>query len=145
MTNSTTWCDHDNESYFCRWCGKDCSTSTRTTSRVFVVQNQFKRGEPKFNLRPAEEFGKLVYLLNHNAQPFNSEEVISALHLGLRNYRPEDKLLLLGNPILIGWTMTIAAHYSAGIITTLQWDREMQKYLVVRGDLKTAENSRLPV
>lgn len=102
------------------------------------MQNQFKRGVPKFNLAPAEEFGKLIYLLNHNAQPFHSAEVVDALHFGLRDYQPDDMLLLLGNPILIGWTMAIAAHYSGGILTTLQWDREMQKYLVVRGDLKTA-------
>lgn len=108
--------------------------------KVYVVQNQQRsnRGilQPKFDLTPAEQFGRLIYLLPPEASQRDPEQVIAKLHEGLVNYTASDYILLIGNTCLIGWTVAIAAYYdSRGMVTQLQWDRFTQKYSVVRADL----------
>ena len=89
-------------------------------SRVFVVQNQHRwdrdkqRFEPKFNLAHAEEFGELVYLLSPTAAPFRPEPIIDELKEKLADFGPGDHLLLVGNPVLIGFAVAIAADANDG-------------------------------
>lgn len=105
--------------------------------RVFVVQNQHRWNrtaqcfEPKFDLSPAEEFGELSYLLSPTAAPFRPEPVIEELREKLSDFGPEDHLLLVGNPVLIGFAVAIAAHYSGGAVSLLQWSGKDQRYINV--------------
>lgn len=132
-------CDHDIAERFCPWCGHDSQKGKPITvqmdARVYVVQHQTKDGAAKFDLRPAEQFGRLVFCLDADAKPFNHHRVIRQLHERLRDIRKHDYLLLLGNPCLIGWATTIAAHYSGGILNLLQWERRDQAYEVIRADI----------
>jgi hypothetical protein len=106
-------------------------------SRVYVVQDQKVRGESKFDFKPAESFGELTFLLPPEAAPFQpNTETVAALHEKLRDFSPDDYLLLTGNPCLIGWATAIAAFYSGGIVQQLQYSaRPIPHYLVVVADL----------
>lgn len=114
--------------------------------RVFVVQKQMRfdreKGElvPKFELGPAEEFGELVYLLSPTAGPFNPESILRDLHRILVDYdHTKDHLLLIGNPCLIGWAVSVAAQYGDGYVATLQWSGKDKKYMSVTADLMEKE------
>lgn len=108
---------------------------------VYVVQNQHQHQDgqlvPKFDLQPAERFGALVYLLSPTARPFSGAPIIKELHQKLAKYDPErDKLLLLGNPALIGWCVAIAAAYGRGRVSLLQWDGRSRDYVAISADLR---------
>lgn len=106
-------------------------------NRVFVVQNQHRwnrdagRFEPKFDLTPAQQFGELVYLLSPTAAPFRPEPVIEELREKLADFGPDDHLLLVGNPVLIGFAVALAAESNGGDVSLLQWSGKDQRYIQV--------------
>ena len=108
---------------------------------VYVVQNTMRAdsqtGElvPKFDLSPARRHGELRYLLSPSAGPWTPEAVLPELARKLDGYRPEDFLLLVGSPILIGWAVALAAQASGGVVQCLQWSGSSQGYRAVRADL----------
>jgi len=109
-------------------------------SRVFVVQNSHKLNtqtgslEPKYNLDAAREFGEIVYLLSPTASPFHSQPIIEELQSKLIEYNDDDKLLLIGNPVLMGLAVAIAADANDGKVSLLQWNGKSQKYIEVNID-----------
>lgn len=108
---------------------------------VYVVQKQHKwdRGEgtfvPKFDLSPAENYGRLEYLLPPTASPFRVVPLIKELHDRLREYTPDDYLLLVGNPVLIGCAAAIAAEYGDGSVRFLQWSGRDGTYIPVLAEI----------
>lgn len=108
-------------------------------SRVFVVQNQHRSDPetgnmvPKFNLAPAAQYGELVYLLSPTAAPWRPDPLVEELSAKLADFTSADFLLLIGNPVLIGFATAIAAKANDGDINCLQWSGREQKYIVVRG------------
>lgn len=105
-------------------------------STVYIIQNQLiyrdGRWSPKFDFIPAQEFGRLVYLLDPKTNQSDPQRVIEALHEQLRHYTVEDYLLLVGNPCLIGWATAIAAQHSEGaVVKMLQWSGKDRKYVPV--------------
>ena len=112
-------------------------------SKVYVVQNQHRwdrdkqRFEPKFDLTPAEEFGELVYLLSPTAAPFRPEPIIQELREKLKDYQEGDHLLLVGNPVLIGFAVTVAADVNGGRVSLLQWSGKDQRYIAVEAQKLT--------
>jgi len=109
-------------------------------SVVFAIQNQMyydKENEilaPRFDLTPAEEYGTLKFLLSPSAAPFHTEEIVLELKTGLENIKPEDYLLLVGNPVLIGITTAIAADI-IGSVQFLQWSGKDKKYLPIKANI----------
>lgn len=105
--------------------------------KVYVVQNALHyspktRGlVPKFDLSAAHEYGEIIELLSPNAGPFSLETILPELHDKLSNFRSDDFLLLIGNPVLIGLSMSIAALYNHGDMTVLQWSGKEQGYLPI--------------
>lgn len=110
------------------------------SSRVFVVQNQHRwdREEeqfvPKFDLTPAEEFGELVYLLSPTAAPFRPGKIVEELQTKLASFGPNDHLLLVGNPVLIGFSVALAAYSNQGSVSLLQWSGKDQRYVNVKAE-----------
>lgn len=106
-------------------------------SRVFVVQNQHRwnihtqQFEPKFDLSSAEEFGELIPLLNPTASPFRPDAPIRDMKEKLAGYSDDDYLLLIGNPMLIGFAVAIAADQNQGSVRLLQWSGKDQRYIAV--------------
>ena len=106
-------------------------------SRVFVVQKQhcWDPGKdqfvPKFDLSPAEQYGELVYLLSPTAAPFRPESVLRELQEKLADIKPDDYLLLIGNPVLIGLATAVAADALEGSVNLLQWSGKERRYLPI--------------
>lgn len=105
--------------------------------KVYVVQNQHRWDPasgtfvPKFDLSEAEAFGELVFLLGPTASPFRPEPLVKELNEKLRPFTDEDSLLCIGNPLLIGWSMAIAADHNEGKVASLQWSGKDQRYVRV--------------
>lgn len=102
---------------------------------VFVVQRQLKYDKEKKELSPkfptinkAEIFGELEDVLSPSAHPFDSESVLGDIHECLSRFSDDDYLLLIGNPILIGMCVTVAAYYNDGKVKMLQWSGRHLKY-----------------
>ena len=108
------------------------------TSRVFVVQNQHRwdsakeRFVPKYDFASAEPFGSLEFLLSPTAAPFNVDPIVAELKDKLADFGPEDHLLLVGNPVLIGLACTIAAEANLGSVALLQWSGKDRRYIEVK-------------
>lgn len=110
---------------------------------VYVVQNHLRydstKGElvPVYNISPAERFGKLRFILNPRATLERPEEAIAKMDLILRGYTDDDYLLLIGNPVLIGWATALAAAHNGGRIALLVWSGKDKDYSPVK--------TRLPI
>jgi len=110
-------------------------------SKVFVVQKQQRwdgaKGElvPKFDLKPAEQYGELVFLLSPTANPWNAARMIAELRTKLATFTAEDYLLLIGNPVLMGLTVALAAERT-GRLQLLQWSGKDGKYIRIECALK---------
>lgn len=107
---------------------------------MFVVQRHLHRGregrlEDKYDLSPAESFGKLVYLLDDSQTPFEPAAAIKLLDAGLDSFSDEDFLLLIGNPVFIGAAVTIAADSNNGTVNVLQWNGKHRVYQPIHIDL----------
>lgn len=108
---------------------------------VYVVQKQMrwddrKRGlVPRFNMEPARQYGDLCYLLPSEAEPHNPEEVVDQLFKRLKDMTPDDYLLLVGNPVLIGLAAAVASEHTEGKLNFLQWNAREKRYLAVRARL----------
>jgi hypothetical protein len=106
-------------------------------SRVFVVQNQHRwdrdagKFVPKFDLTPASALGQMVFCLSPTASPFRAEPIIKELKDKLADFSDADYLLLVGNPVLIGFATAIAADANDGNIRLLQWSGKDQRYILV--------------
>lgn len=104
--------------------------------KVYVVQFQMKKLEtgelvPRFDLEEAERFGELAFVMMSNVSPFTPEPVIAEMYERLKNFAPEDFLLLIGNPCLIGWATAIVAHKTDGKFNMLQWSGETYRQIKV--------------
>lgn len=110
---------------------------------VYIVQNPHtKRGNnliPKYDFKPAEEYGELIHLLSPSAKPFASTSVVHELQAKLKNYTSDDYLLLVGNPCLIGFATAIASDANDGFVNLLQWNGRQGKYVVIEADLRAED------
>ena len=109
---------------------------------MYVVQKpmmrdrQTRRLVPKFDLSPAEHFGRLEYLIDQDLNPFaGMKSTIARLRKNLQGLRETDHMLLIGNPILIGLVSTIASEF-CDRINFLQWSGKDGKYVAVTVDLE---------
>lgn len=111
--------------------------SNQKKGRVFVVQKTMRwdrdKGDlvPKFDVSPASEYGTVDYLLSPTASPFRPQALLGELHDKLKTFGPDDHLLLIGNPVLIGMAVAIAADYTYGEVNVLQWSGKAGKYLPI--------------
>jgi hypothetical protein len=114
-------------------------------STVFVIQNQHRWDKdkstfvPKFDFSSAVGYGQLSYLLTPTAAPFNSGPVIDELREKLSFFGDDDCLLLIGNPVLIGCAVAIAAQSNRGKVKVLQWSGTDRRYVKIQLDLLQKE------
>lgn len=109
-------------------------------SRVYIVQKQMRwdtqaeKLVPRFNLDSAEQYGDMEFLLSPTAAPFSGQPIVDEMRHKLQHFQEEDYLLLVGNPVLIGWAMTLASQYSDRV-KALQWSGKDQSYIPVEANL----------
>ena len=102
--------------------------------KVYVVQEipGSKAGTPKINIMGAAAYSTtndFNFLLPEFSQMiFSPGPLIFKLRKGLRNYTPEDYLLLTGDPAIIGVACSIVSDITNGKYKVLKWDKQERKY-----------------
>ena len=100
-------------------------------AKVYIVQEN-----PNVNVIGAGRFGELIPLLPPGRQiTLSSSPVKKLLKTKLKNFRDDDFLLAMGDPVAIGIASMVASDINNGKVNMLKWDRENQCYYNVNIDL----------
>jgi len=115
-------------------------------NKVYVIQDipGTREGRPKINIIGAAEFGTLKVLLPENAQIILSAgPLIFKLRQLLKDYTPEDYLLLTGDPAIIGVACSIVSDITNGKYNLLKWDKQERRYYPIEINLyqKISDNA----
>ena len=105
---------------------------------VYVIQEipGTRAGNPKINILGATEYGVFKFLLPEFSQIiFSPGPLIYKLRQSLKNYRPNDYLLLTGDPAIIGVACSIVSDITNGKYNLLKWDKQERKYYSIAIDL----------
>lgn len=105
-------------------------------SRVFAVQVPARRTgprgawEPKYDLAPAEEFGRVVRVLDYGNVPEDPEPTLRRLREAMGDFDWEtDYLLLLGDPVACAQAVCfLTGELGLAGFTALKWDRREGRY-----------------
>ena len=109
--------------------------------KVYVIQEipGSKAGTPKINIMGAAAYSTtndFIFLLPEFSQMiFSPGPLIFKLRKGLRNYTPEDYLLLTGDPAIIGVACSIVSDITNGKYNVLKWDKQERKYYPIEINL----------
>ena len=98
---------------------------------VYVIQEVpgTRAGNPKINIVGAQKYGDLKFLLPELSQMiFSPGPLIFKLRKLLKNFKPEDYLLLTGDPAIIGVACSIVSDITNGKYNLLKWDKQERKY-----------------
>ena len=109
-----------------------------TQSIVYVIQEiaGTRDGRPKINIMGASQYGSFKFLLADFSQIiFSPGPLIMKLRQGLKNYKPNDYLLLTGDPAIIGVACSIASDITNGKYNVLKWDKQERKYYPIKINL----------
>ena len=107
-------------------------------SVVYVIQEipGTKSGSPKINIMGASEYGDFKFLLPEFSQMiFSPGPLIYKLRQGLKNFKPNDYLLLTGDPAIIGVACSIVSDITGGKFKLLKWDKQERKYYPIEINL----------
>jgi len=105
---------------------------------VYVIQEiaGTKDGKPKINILGAAEYGTFKFLLPELSQMiFSPGPLIFKLRKGLKDYNPQDFLLLTGDPAIIGVACSIVSDITSGKFNLLKWDKQERKYYPIHINL----------
>ena len=105
---------------------------------VYVIQEipGTKVGNPKINIMGAAKFGKFKFLLPELSQlMWSPGPLIFELRKKLKNYTPEDYLLLVGDPAIIGVACSIVSDITNGKYKFIKWDRQERRYYPIEINL----------
>ena len=109
--------------------------------KVYVIQEipGSKAGTPKINIMGAAAYSTtndFIFLLpEFSKMIFSPGPLIFKLRKGLRNYKPEDYLLLTGDPAIIGVACSIVSDITNGKYNVLKWDKQERKYYPIEINL----------
>ena len=105
---------------------------------VYVIQEVpgTRAGNPKINIVGAQKYGDLKFLLPELSQMiFSPGPLIFKLRKLLKNFKPEDYLLLIGDPALIGVACSIVSDITNGKYNLLKWDKQERQYYPIKINL----------
>ena len=105
---------------------------------VYVIQELpgTKAGTPKINIMSANRHGEFKFLLPEFSQIiFSPGPLIFKLRNLLKDYTPEDYLLLTGDPAIIGVACSIVSDITNGKYNLLKWDKQERKNYSIEIDL----------
>ena len=98
---------------------------------VYLVQDVpgTKAGVPKINIVGARKYGDVIPLLQELSQIiFSPGPLIFKLRKLLKDFKPDDYLLLTGDPAIIGVACSIVSDITNGKYNLLKWDKQERKY-----------------
>ena len=110
---------------------------------VYVIQEipGTQSGKPKINIMGASKYGEFKFLLPEFSQIiFSPGPLIFKLRKSLKDYRPEDYLLLTGDPAIIGVACSIVSEITNGRYKLLKWDRQDRVYYPIEINLHEKGN-----
>ena len=105
---------------------------------VYVLQEipGTRFGNPKINIVGASEYGEIKFLLPELSQiMWSPGPLIFKLRSLLKNYTPDDYLLLVGDPAIIGVACSIVSDITNGKYNLLKWDKQERRYYPIEIDL----------
>jgi len=105
---------------------------------VYVLQELpgTKAGSPKINIMSASQHGNFKFLLPEFSQIiFSPGPLIFKLRKLLKDFKPEDYLLLTGDPAIIGVACSIVSDITNGRYKLLKWDRQDRVYYPIEINL----------
>jgi hypothetical protein len=98
------------------------------TKQVFVVQADSNK-----DLSDARRYGNLRAVFMNSYKPYDTNFLIKRARRVLKEWRPGDHLLMLGDPTLCAVAMTVLSEKD-DVINVLSWDRERFQYIPQRWD-----------
>ena len=113
------------------------SESNKKTT-VYVVQEiaGTRFNSPKINITGALEYGDFKFLLPELSQlMWYPGPLIFQLRKLLKDYTPDDYLLLVGDPAIIGVACSIVSDITNGKYKLIKWDRQERKYYPIEINL----------
>ena len=105
---------------------------------VYVIQELpgTRAGAPKINIMSAREYGEFNFLLPEFSQIiFSPGPLVFKLRKLLKDFRPDDYLLLTGDPAIIGVACSIVSDITNGKYNLLKWDRQERRYYPIKINL----------
>ena len=105
---------------------------------VYVLQEVpgTQSGSPKINIMGASKYDELKILLPELSQIiFSPGPLIFKLRKLLKDFKPDDYLLLTGDPAIIGVACSIVSDITNGKYNLLKWDRQERKYYPIKINL----------
>ena len=105
---------------------------------VYVLQEiaGTRYGNPKINIVGAAEYGEIKFLLPELSQiMWSPGPLIYKLRSLLKNYTPDDFLLLVGDPAIIGVACSIVSDITNGRYKLIKWDKQERKYYPIEINL----------
>ena len=85
---------------------------------------------PTVEISPAEKFGKIVVMLPANAARAGLAPCVAAMKEQMADYGPDDFIIGIGDPSLIGAASCIAVRQTGGLLRMLKWDRMSKDYFL---------------
>ena len=107
-------------------------------STVYVLQEiaGTRYGNPKINIVGAAEYGEIKFLLPELSQiMWSPGPLIYKLRSLLKNYTPNDSLLLVGDPAIIGVACSIVSDITNGKYKLIKWDKQERRYYPIEINL----------
>ena len=107
-------------------------------NKVYVIQEiaGTAEGRPKINIMGASQYGTFKFLLPELSQIiFSPGPLIMKLRKSLQDYRPNDYLLLTGDPAIIGVACSIVSDITNGKYNLLKWDKQERRYYPIEINL----------
>ena len=84
----------------------------------------------------AKEYGDFVFLLPEFSQIiFSPGPIVFKLRKLLKDYTPDDYLLLTGDPAIIGIACSVVSELTNGKFNLLKWDRQEKMYYPLKINL----------
>jgi hypothetical protein len=105
-------------------------------SRVFVTSNRMRKDfatgnlKPIVDLRPAEQYGTLNAVFDHEMEPTNHEDVQRAAQRLADFQSDQDYILPNGSPLATLATGMILRDRGVDSVQTLVWDKIYMKYVL---------------
>jgi len=95
-------------------------------NKVYVIQHPLKKGVP-LDISDAARYGELqapFFPAKYNAM-LDASDAVEKLETGLTDYTANDYIIAIGDPILIGIALAIAARNADGHVNFLKWNRHL--------------------
>ena len=115
-----------------------CVKKVMTENLVYILQDVpgTRDGRPKINIIGASEFGRLKVLLPETSQIILSPgPLVFKLRKLLKDYQPDDYLLLTGDPAIIGVACSVVSDITNGRYKLLKWDKQERRYYPIQINL----------